>query len=243
MSMAGLMMGRRVALALGLALWATGELRAQTQIQSPWPLGLDVSFVERSLNEFAAQGFARPKFVDLSLATPKAPTWVLSQAAASPRVALFSVVKSHGASSECWLALRPQMIPGSPELMLVQAGRASGASAPAMWRAMLRHEMAHCAIARLSTTGGAPDRFLAEPFADIFALDWSERSEPGTPGLGDQFARARTLASSGPHATSAEIRRWLGSPRAGSPCLSAWAVVPLDARPAAKACAKSPRRM
>lgn len=227
--------GGRAARASALAL-ALAAQAGWSSAQPAWPPGLDAAFAERSLSELAAQGFARPGFVDLSARPPKAPAWVLAQAEGSPGAALFSVVKGHGAAAECWVALRPQSAPGSPEWMLAGAGAASGSTESAMWRAMLRHELGHCALARLAGPGGPPDLFRAEPFADVFALDWSERSEPGSSALGESFARARSMVSGGPRATSAEIRRWLRAPRPASPCQAAWTAAPLDARAPSQAC-------
>lgn len=199
-------------------------------------VGLGEDFIARALGEFKALGFMGiTRFADLSAPPKDMPREVALQMARAPKKALFSVMSGYGATIECWVALRPDQIPGSAEHRLGRAAVSFGAEEVAVWRVMFRHELGHCALGMMSRSAGAPDIFLAEPFADVFALEWSTRVDRSGSSLTQGYAMARRRLSGGAHATWNEIERWRAAPVQG-PCQAAWSVAPIDARDSGQAC-------
>lgn len=232
----------RPALALLCAAALLGSKGVRAQPPSAEDLGLGPAFVAEAQVQMRAMGFGGAAvFVDLSnpgLVEPQ----VLREAQLSPSSSLFAIVGGSGASSRCWVVLRPALAIGSPESQLARAMEETGVDRKVAWRSMARHELGHCVLARVAPRQIAAETWLSEPFADVFALDWSARVEPTQAPLAAGLERARRLMGSGPHATASEIARWRGSSPVPSPCLAGWQAVPAASRPAVLGCPASALR-
>ena len=227
---------RLVAAALACASWGCQAQDVDAE-RSARDLGLGADFRGAAIAEFKAMGFAMDvRSALMGEGAGALPEWVVREAAAAPRASIFSVARGHGSGAVCWVGLRPERARTAPERMLATAAASFGAPKEAVWRAMFRHELGHCALAMMSSREGAPDVFMAEPFADVFGLDWARRAEPQGELLVEAYAKARRRVSGGAHGTWSELERWRSMPSAKSPCLAAWAVAPIDARAAAQAC-------
>jgi hypothetical protein len=203
-------------------------------------MGLGIGFRQEALAEFKAMGFSIDTRVALmGPRDAKLPEWVLREAGAAPKAAVFSMAQGHGASAVCWVGLRPERAGMAPEHILALAATSFGAEKKAVWRMMFRHELGHCALAMMAQKNGAPDVFMAEPFADVFGLDWAKRVEPQGEQLARAYAMARRRVSGGAHGTWSELERWRMMAPAPTPCMAAWTVSPMDARTASVACPKT----
>lgn len=228
-----------LAAALACAPWGAkaGAAQEQGPERTARGMGLDAEFRSGAIAEFKAMGFAMDvRSAFMGDGAGPMPAWVVREAALAPQASLFSVARGHGRSASCWVGLRPERAGIAPERRLAAAAVVLGADRRAVWRAMFRHELGHCALSMMSTKEGAPDVFYAEPFADVFGLDWSRRSDARGAELAGAYAMARRRVSAGAHGTWSELERWRSMPPAASPCAAAWAVAPIDGRRAAEAC-------
>lgn len=205
-------------------------------------MGLDSGFLRKSLVEFKDFGFAMGvAFIDLEAAKNAS----YAHLGAGRNNAIFSLVEGFGPSARCVVALKPSLQSSAPESDLVHAAVVSGADRREAWRVALRHELGHCALGSISDSPLEPDPLVAEPFADVFSLEWSaQRGGPVAAKTIEAFEQARTRVGFGPHKTGNAIARWKseraslkqGASAYASPCAAAWIIAPLDARPPSQAC-------
>ena len=222
---------------LGLAICGAGA-SAAFALETPAMkvLGLDAAFTSQALDQFKQMGYSMQvqvvDFDDPEMGFERFP-------ASMKKAAIFSLVDGFGSNARCAIGVRASNSTRAPEARIAISAKALGGDYKEVWRTMFRHEMGHCALGYASLAKGAPDPFLSEPFADVFALDWSRR-------LGGEPAKAagvfmqvrRKMGGGGSHATWPAIERWTQASPELSPCVSAWKNSPIDGRGPSEACPK-----
>ena len=197
-------------------------------------LGLDLSFQQKIFTEFKSMGYPQ----DIYVIDFDDPTLNLKHLSSySQNATLFSLVQNYGSKTRCAIGIKRSNALRSPEHIMIVAAQSLGAHPHDMWRIMFRHEMGHCALAFSSHTPTMPDPFIAEPFADVFALEWTKLFGGVDPKASDIFVQTRRrLGGYSAHATWPVLSQWLSSPSESSPCRAAWHASPLDSRSAVEVC-------
>lgn len=223
-------------LCLLILVLVLGTARASAASSAAWvERGLDEKFIAEALREYGQMGFKNIVTIyDIDNALKDSD---LSKEAGTTRSALFSMSRKASVGQKCIIAMSAMALPGAPERRLAQSTEGFGATKAKAWQAMFRHELGHCALNELSQSEQRPDVFVAEPFADVFALSWGLAKEGESYLItADAYAEARRRVSGGAHQTSRDIQRWRALSHSISPCAQAWKIAPLDGRDPESAC-------